>query len=245
METDVTTDDVEPPWWQAPKRKGRRREPLSRHDIVEAAVRIVDSEGVDALTVRRLAQELSTGSASLYWHISGKDELGELVYDRIMGEIKLPESDPARWADQLKDIARQAYRVMLTHNDAVRLSLGRVGLGPNMLRLIEWLLDLLRKAGVPDQPAALFGDILGRYLDASVLEVSMAITPGGHEAAQDAGSKMICSYFSTLPADRFPNITALGPVMTAGDTEERFEFGLELLVRGLAAYAERPDPTRP
>ena len=237
METDFTTDDVEPPWWQAPKRKGRRREPLSRHDIVEAAVRIVDSEGVDALTVRRLAQELSTGSASLYWHISGKDELGELVYDRIMGEIRLPETDPTHWEEQLKDVARQVYRVMLSHNDAVRLSLGRVGLGPNMLRLIEWLLDLLRRAGIPDQPAALFGDLLGRFLDASVLEVSMVLCARGESASQDAGVEAMRSYLSTLPSDRFPNITALGPVMTAGDTEDRFEFGLELLVRGLAAYA--------
>ena len=236
-ETDVTTGDVEPPWWRTSKRKARRREPLSRDDIVEAAVRILDAEGVDALTVRRLGQELGTGSASLYWHISGKDELGELVYDRIMGEIHLPETDPTHWEEQLKDVARQVYRVMLSHNDAVRLSLGRVGLGPNMLRLIEWLLDLLRRAGIPDQPAALFGDILGRFLDASVLEVSMVLCARGESASQDAGVEAMRSYLSTLPSDRFPNITALGPVMTAGDTEDRFEFGLDLLVRGLAAYA--------
>src|SRR5215813_9521503 len=97
---------LEPPWWRERPTGGRSRAPLSRDAIVEAAVRIVDAEGVDALTIRRLGEELGTGAATLYWHIAGKDELGELVYDRIMGEIQLPEPDPARWDDQLKELAR-------------------------------------------------------------------------------------------------------------------------------------------
>src|SRR5262249_22766213 len=130
MATDVTPDTLEPPWWRPPKGKARRRAPLSRDAIVDAALAILDAEGVDALTIRRLAQELEPGTASLYWHIAGKDELGELVYDRIMGEIELPDPDPTRWEDQLKGLARQAYRVMLSHNDAVRLSIGRAPAGP-------------------------------------------------------------------------------------------------------------------
>src|SRR5437762_10968375 len=86
---------VEPPWWRPVKASGRRRQPLSRQAIVEAAVRILDAEGADALTVRRLADELNTGPATLYWHIGSKDELGELVYDHVMAEVELPEPDPA------------------------------------------------------------------------------------------------------------------------------------------------------
>lgn len=231
MAGDSSSHEFEPPWWRSPKGKGRRREPLTRDDIVDAAVRLVDAEGIDALTVRRLGEELDTGSATLYWHISGKDELAELVYDRIMGEIQLPPPDPSRWEEQLKELARQAYRVMLAHNDAARLSLGRVALGPNMLRLIEWLLALLRGAGIPDKPAAMFGDILGRYLDASVLEESLAVRPGGADAMRD--------YVGGLPPDRFPNIAAIAAVMTEGDNEARFEFGLDLLVDGLARHAPR------
>ena len=164
---------LEPPWWRQPKTQGRRRPPLSRDAIVDAALAILDAEGVDALTIRRLGEKLGTGSASLYWHIAGKDELCELVYDRIMGEIELPALDPARWSDQLKQLARQAYRAMLSHNDAVRLSIGRPPAGPNTLRIVEWMLALMRGAGIPDEPAAQFGNILGRFLDASVLETSM------------------------------------------------------------------------
>ena len=218
---------IEPPWWR-PAKAPRRREPLSRQAIVEAAVRVLDAEGVDALTVRRLGEELGTGSATLYWHIGSKDELAELVYDRVMGEIELPPPDPSRWQEQVKDLARQAYGTMLRHNDVVRLSLGRLPVGPNMLRVMEWSLDLLRKAGIPDQAAAYAGDILGRYIDASVLEVT---SPGGPDL------EAVGRYFGSLPPDQFPNIAALSGAMFAGDDDDRFEFGLELLVRGLEAFA--------
>jgi AcrR family transcriptional regulator len=236
MANDVTPDALEPPWWRPPKGKARRRTPLSRDAIVDAALAILDAEGVDALTIRRLGQELGTGSASLYWHIAGKDELCELVYDRIMGEIELPEPDPSRWEDQLKDMARQSYRVMLSHNDAVRLSIGRPPAGPNTLPIVEWMLGLIRSAGIPDQAAAYFGNTLGRLLDASVLEDSSAIR--GHDDAQDVGGEMMRDYWSSLPADRFPNISSLADTTFDGSPDALFEFGLDLLIRGLAAYTD-------
>jgi AcrR family transcriptional regulator len=229
VETDGTSRTVEPPWWRPARSTGRRRQPLSREAIVDAAVEILDQEGADALTVRRLGEQLGTGSATLYWHIGSKDELGELVYDRVMGEVQLPEPDPSRWEEQVKELARQVYRIMLKHNDLVRFSLGRVPVGPNMLRIMEWSLDLLRKAGVTDQAAAYFGDIFGRYLDASVLEVT---AQGGPPIEQ------VGAYFAGLPTDRFPNMAALSSTMFAGNDDDRFEFGLDLLMRGIAAYVE-------
>jgi AcrR family transcriptional regulator len=227
IETDDTSRDVEPPWWRPARSTGRRRQPLSREAIVDAAVEILDKEGADALTVRRLGEALGTGSATLYWHIGSKDELAELVYDRVVGEVRLPEPDPTRWEEQTKDLARQLYRIMLKHNDLVRFSLGRVPVGPNMLRIMEWSLGLLRKAGVPDHAAAYFGDIFGRYLDASVLEVT---AQGGPPLEQ------VGAYFGALPKDQFPNLTELISSMFAGDNDDRFEFGLDLLMRGIAAY---------
>lgn len=226
--TDTAYVPPEPPWWRPP-RPGRRRQPLSRQAIVDAAVRILDAEGADALTVRRLGEELNTGSATLYWHIGSKDELGELVYDHVMGEVALPEADPARWQEQLLAFGREVYRVMLAHNDLVRFSLGRVPAGPNMLRIIEWSLSLLRQAGVPDQAAAYAGDVFGRFLDASVLEATSRGGPPPEQVGQ---------HFAGLPPDRFPNLTALLPLLFAGSDEERFEFGLQVLVRGLEALIE-------
>src|SRR5262245_55117448 len=238
MATDVTSDGLEPPWWRPPKGQTRRQAPLSREAIVDAALAILDTDGVDALTIRRLGQELGTGAASLYWHIAGKDELGELVYDRIMGEIQLPTPDPSRWEDQLKDLARQAYRAMLSHNDAVRLSIGRPPAGPNTLRIVEWMLTLMRSAGIPDQPAAYFGNTLGRFLDASVLEA--ASPASANDESDHDGADMMRDYWANLPADKFPNITALADTTFGGDVnaDDLFEFGLDLLIRGLAAYKE-------
>jgi AcrR family transcriptional regulator len=230
--TDVTETPIEPPWWR-PAKPGRRRQPLSRDAIVDAALALLEAEGADALTVRRLAEELGTGSATLYWHIGSKEELGELVYDRVMGELELPEPDPVRWQEQLKDLARQVYRVMLRHNDLVRFSIGRVPVGPNMLRVMEWSLELFRQVGIPEQPAAYFGDIFGRYLDASVLEVT---SRGGGPELEQVGE-----YFASLPRDRFPNLTAMTGALFTGDDDDRFEFGLDLLVRGLTAYIGEPE----
>lgn len=203
-----------------------------------AALAILDADGVDALTIRHLGQELGTGSASLYWHIAGKDELCELVYDRIMGEIELPDPDPVRWEDQLKELARQAHRAMLSHNDAVRLSIGRPPAGPNTLRIVEWMLALMRGAGIPDEPAAYFGNSLGRFLDASVLEDSMAVSARNGDASPEDTAEMMRDYWARLPADQFPNLTTLSDLTFAGDADALFEFGLDLLMRGLAAYKE-------
>ena len=225
----------------SPRPRGRRRPPLSRDAIVDAALAILDAEGVDALTIRRLGEKLGTGSASLYWHIAGKDELCELVYDRIMGEIELPALDPARWSDQLKQLAREAYRAMLSHNDAVRLSIGRPPAGPNTLRIVEWMLALMRGAGIPDQPAAQFGNILGRFLDASVLETSMGARASDADASPNVADAMR-AYWSSLPVDEFPNLRALADTTFADDADGLFEFGLDLLMRGLAAYRQ-PAPS--
>lgn len=219
---------VEPPWWPKPK-PSRRRQPLSRDAIVEAALKILDAEGINALTVRRLGEELNTGSATLYWHIGSKDDLAELVYDHVMGELELPRPDPARWQEQLKSLARDLYRLLLRHNDLVLLSLGHIPVGPNSLRVIEWGIDLLRRAGAPDHAAAYFGDILGRFIDASVLEVTAR---GGPPI------EMVGEYFRSLSPQQYPSMMGIMSAMFSGSDEERFEFGLDLLVRGLASYID-------
>jgi AcrR family transcriptional regulator len=230
------TNQFEPPWWRGPKGRSARVAPISRDAIVEAAIRILDAEGVDALTIRRLATELDTGPATLYWHIAGKEELGELVYDRLMGEVELPEPDPEHWEEQIKAIARQGYQVMLAHNDAVKLSIGRIPMGPNMLRIMEWTLGLLLGAGIREDIASYFGDLIGRYIDASVLELTAAPAMGSTTADPAAAAAMIKDYFTSLPADQFPNLLAMSSTMFRPSDDDRFEMGLDILVRGLHAY---------
>ena len=86
-----------PPWQRLPDRQTRRRrDPISREAIVQAAVRLLDTEGLDAFSMRRVADELGTGAASLYWHVGSKDGLLDLVMDQVIGEQRVPEPEPER-----------------------------------------------------------------------------------------------------------------------------------------------------
>jgi AcrR family transcriptional regulator len=230
-------DSVPPPPW-ARKRKSRpaRRAPLTREAIVDAALAVLDREGLDAVSMRRVAEELDTGAGSLYWHVGNKEELLQLLIDRVATEIRLPDPDPERWEEQLKDLARQFRALMKSHRDIARISLGRIPIGPNTVRVTEWTLSLLRNAGVPDRTAALALDLMALYVGAYAYEESLPFpSPAGDEASPEETIAMIRDYFASLPVDQFPHTVALADQLVAGGPEERFEFGLDVLIRGLTA----------
>ncbi|MDR2985942.1 MAG: TetR/AcrR family transcriptional regulator, partial [Nocardiopsaceae bacterium] len=153
-EPQADTQIPPPPWQRLPDRKTRRRrEPISRDAIVAAAVRLLDREGLAALSMRRLAEELGTGAASLYWHVGSKDGLLDLVLDQLIGEQHVPEPDSEHWKDQLKDVARTQRRISLRHPYIVRISIGRIPMGPNALRYSERVLGILRAGGLPPRLA--------------------------------------------------------------------------------------------
>jgi AcrR family transcriptional regulator len=225
----------EPPWRKS-TRRAARRQPLSREAIVEAALRVLDAEGVDALTMRRVATELGTGAGALYWHVASKEELLILLIDQVAGELELPEPDPGRWQEQLKQVGREMLRIFRSHRDVARISLGRIPIGPNTVRAAEWQLGLMRAAGVPDRAAALTLDLFALYVGAFAYEESLGLqSPDGRDRPPHEILAMIGGYFASLPADRFPNIAALTEEMMSGGPDERFEFGMDVLVRGLAA----------
>jgi len=141
--------------------------------IVETALRILDAQGIDAITVRHVALQLGTGAASLYAHVSGKDELLELLLDRVVGEIKLPPSDAADWQEQLKELAREAKRVLVRHRGIARVVIAVIPTGPSALTVSDRMLAILRAGGVPDQVAAYGLDLLSLYFTASALEDSI------------------------------------------------------------------------
>src|SRR5262245_45383985 len=153
----------DPPWARRPPRRTAPRPQLSREAIVDAALRVLDAEGLDALSMRRVAEEAGAGTTSLYWHVANKEQLLQLIFDRVIAEIELPAPDPARWQEQLKEMGRAWRGVQKRHRDIARISLGRIPLGPNGLQAMEWLLGLLRAAGLPDRTAAFAGDLLTLY----------------------------------------------------------------------------------
>jgi AcrR family transcriptional regulator len=227
----------DPPWWGPPRRASRReRTPLSRDAIVEAALRVLDEGGLEALSMRRVAEDLGAGAASLYWHVASKEQLLTFVLDRVIAEIPLPERDPERWQEQIRQFARDGRAAFLRYRDVARASMGRMPEGPNFLRVVEWQLALLHEAGIPPRATAWFGDVLALYVGAHALEHNVG-TPE-HMSGEQAET-MFQDYMASLPPEQFPTLLALMPDVMAGDAEERFEFGLDLLIGGLEAMAPK------
>lgn len=219
----------EPPWWTSEHRRSTRSS-LSRDAIVDAALKVLDEHGLDGLSMRRVADELATGPASLYWHVANKDQLINVILDRVIGEIPLPEPDPERWEEQLRTFAHEGREAFRRYRDIGRASLGRVPMGPNLLRAVEWQLELLEGAGIPARPAAWFGDLLGLYVGAHAFEDTLGLD-------QDDAGRAMGHYLAMLPPERFPHLLAASAELASGDADERFEFGLDLLIRGLASMA--------
>jgi AcrR family transcriptional regulator len=233
------TTEIPPPPWQRPKKATRQRRPLSQELIVDTAMRVLDAEGLDALSMRRIALDLRTGPASLYAHVANKDELLELMIDRIIGEMEMPPPDPARWQEQIVESAVAAHSVWSRHPGIARAALANIPVGPNSLRYSEATLAILRAGGVPDQQAGWFIDRLSLYVLADAFEESLH-RERGRETEHDAKAyfEQIRAYFQSLPPDRFPVITSMVGALVGGGGDERLRFGVELMVRGLASYAE-------
>ena len=227
----------EPPW-SPPRQRRPARTPLTREAIVDAALRVLDREGAAALSMRRVAEELGTGPASLYWHVANKDDLVNLIVDRVAGEVPLPEPDPGRWQEQLRERGLEIKRVFDRHPGVAALTLGRVPVGPNLLRFTEWTLGLLRGAGIPDRIAAYSGDLLGLYVGATGYEATLPVaSPTGEPRSPEETVAMLRDYYASMPADQFPNVLATLDDLFGGGAEERFQLGLEVILRGLASYA--------
>lgn len=234
----------DPPWLRPRRPRAAARTPLSRDAIVEAALRVLDRDGLDGVSMRRVAEELETSAGSLYWHIGGKEELLGLVFDRVVGEMELPTPDPSRWEEQLKEVARESRRVMLRHRDIARFSLGRIPFGPNLLRVSEWMLGLMRAGGVPDRVAAYAGDLFGLYVGAHAFEETLGlVSPTGEELPPEQVLGMMREYLSSLPSSSFPNTVELVDELMSGGPDERFELGLDVIVRGIASHAIRAATT--
>ncbi len=230
-----------PPWQRLPERSLRkRRDPISRDAIVAAAIRLLDREGLAALSMRRLGQELGAGAASLYWHVGSKDGLLDLVLDEIIGEHEVPEPDPARWQQQLKDVAKLQRQVCLRHPYVVRISIGRIPMGPNALRYSERVLAILRAAGLPPRLAVqgyllLIDTVNGFTMDETGVEDGG--TPQLEPDELQKVADMARDYIASLPAEQFPNMTELAAEFAFSDPDERFEMLIDIFVDGLARRA--------
>ncbi|MBB5873240.1 AcrR family transcriptional regulator [Allocatelliglobosispora scoriae] len=227
------------PPWRKQRRSTPTRKPLSREQILDAAMGILDAEGLDAMSMRRVADELGTGPASLYAHVANKDDLLELVRERVIGEIPLPVPDPELWREQLHQLAADSVRVLAAHRDIARAWLATVPTGYNALRIAETMLGILLVGGVPPRIAAIAVDRIALYISADAYE--NALWRGRYEGraaeeffAEEIGQ--ITEFYRNLPPGEFPHLTANVDFLTSGDGDERFAFGMQMLIRALETH---------
>jgi AcrR family transcriptional regulator len=229
----------EPPWRAA--RQPSSRAPLTRQAIVDAALHVLDAEGVDGLSMRRVGEELGAGAASIYWHVRNKDELLQLVFERVMEEAELPPPDPSRWQEQLGALAVQMRAILNRHRDVARISLGRVPTGPTVAVFTEWMFTLLKPVGIPDKVIAYLGDLFGLYVGAFAFEESLGAGSFDTQGLPpEQFLDMVKDYMRSLPEDRFPYTRQAADLIFASDRDDRYAFGVDLLIRGLQTFATKP-----
>jgi AcrR family transcriptional regulator len=237
----VPAQSVPAPPWRRPRKSAQVKRQLSQDLIVETGMRVLDAEGLDALSMRRVAQELDTGPASLYAHVANKDELLELIYDRVLGEIELPEPDPSRWKEQVRAYGVEVHRVLAAHADVARAALANIPSGPNSLRIGEFVFGLMIDAGMTPRQASLSMDRLSLYVVGDAYEGSLhyaRMRAAGHRSKEEyfeTFSGQISGYYRALPQERFPHLARFVDDLIADDGETRFHYGLDLLLDGMEA----------
>jgi len=234
----------------APRRPARRRSAAGRkatlttEAVVAAAIEVLDEGGVAGLSMRRVAEHLGTGAASLYAHVSGKEELLELVYDALVGQVPLVEPDPATWREQLRQIMRDFHDVLVSHTDAALAGLGRIPTSPQTMAAAEVLAGIMRAGGLSPKVVALGLDQLVLYVSATAFEDGL-FRRGMDEEEMLRYYAGIHAFYAALPANRYPVLASIAPDMTGHDDVERFNFGLDVLISGLEAVNAKLTKSQP
>jgi AcrR family transcriptional regulator len=222
---------------------------LSRSAVVDRALALADREGIEALTIRRLATELGVTPMALYWHFRSKEELIAGLADRLWGEIRTDVDRRAPWPDQLTYMLKSLIELLRTHSSASGLLLTSEKLGPSHWEAIETTLDILRGAGFdPGQASEIAKSALWTGLTLVMSEPGFDPSLTEQERAEVQRRKQV--ELASLPPDRYPRLVEAAIPMTALDPNADFhyQFGVDLFIAGVRALApanaEQPRPHR-
>jgi len=207
--------------------------PLSEDVVVDAALEILKSEGLAAVTMRRVAAALDTGAASLYVYVSGREGLLQAMLDRVIAAVELEPSDPSRWRAQLHSLLVRVRGALVAHPGIAAMTLAEPPTTEAVLHLVENLLGILLAGGLDPQDAAWACDILVLLATAAAREDDV------RRADPQERADEIYQRFTGLSPDRFPLITAHAARMVAGDGDERFRVAIDVVIDGMLARAAR------
>ena len=203
---------------------------LSKQRVVVEAVRLADREGVDGLSMRRLAGALGAGAMSLYHYVASKEELLDAMIDIVFEEIELPPEETG-WQSAMRRRALSTRQVLARHPWAIGLMESRISPGPANLRHREAVTACLRRAGFPVVMATHANWLLDSYVYGFALqEVSLPF-----DTAAELADMTENGFLPQLPPDEFPylNESSVALVAAGYDPAEEFTFGLDLVLAAL------------
>lgn len=203
---------------------------LSKERVVVEAIRLADREGVNGLSMRRLASALGSGAMSLYHYVASKEELLDAMIDIIYEEIELPPID-TDWQSAMRARAVSARQVLVRHPWAIGLLESRTSPGPANLRHHEAVFACLRRAGF----SILMATHANWLLDSYVFGFALQEASLPFETADELTEMITDVYLPQLLPDEFPylNESAAALVAAGYDPAEEFIFGLDLVLAAL------------
>ncbi len=229
-----------PSVWARPQREPEQPV-LSRDAIVREAIAMLDADGVESLSMRKLGARLHAGATSLYRHVATKDELIELAVDEVFGEIPVPDPGTADWRADVTATCESFRATTLRHRwlGTVIGQAGLVYLGPNLVNVSERMARLFSAAGFPE-PSRAIDTVLSFVLGMSTTEAAFLTTvarsgqteaefiarmmPSAQEAV--AGHDFLADAFAAAVADAVENPARL--------RDQKFTYGLEVVLDGLS-----------
>lgn len=221
---------VTDPHSRAPQsRRERPSKPaLTREGIVDAALLILEHEGLSKVTMRRIAAALDTGPASLYVYVRNTEDLHAQILDVLLDRMA-PIPRGGSWRDRLHELLASYAGILFAHPAIARMSMTTHPVGPHYFALVESILDLLSEGGVPDASAAWGVDLLLSAVTAGAVEHGTATTIGDNAQSLT----LVAAAIAVAPDRAYPRIVALGDDMLAGTGIERFHWGIDVLINGI------------
>jgi AcrR family transcriptional regulator len=205
-----------------------RRVPLTRERIMRVALEIVERDGVDALSMRRLAKEFGVEAMSLYNHVHGKSDILDGIAEVVLDGLELPDELPSDWAAGVRVLAHAFRSVALAHPRACAVILTRKVLSPSGLRPMEACLSLLLRSGFDEATAVHSIRVLMSFLVGSLLRQVGVLPTLGERDPASAETRI-----ADLVASGFPTLARVAPLLGTIDHDAEYEFGLEALITAM------------
>jgi len=217
-----------------------KREPLSRARIVACAVAIADAEGIEALSMRRVAHELGATPMALYNHVGGKDELFNEIAGYLLEEIDISAMDFSDWAAAIKTGYTEFRRVLLNHPNLMAILHRKTEMSADALRPIELAMSLFRSAGfTPEEALRAHWTLTGYAMGHVMWQLTNPLLE------EDGGvyslSETIAQQRRALDPHEFPCLLESLPSLEVCDMDAAWEFGIDTIIGGLKAKLATPD----